>query len=151
MRGFPTLRAAGIMLAVPRAVSKALTCKAPQRVGDENANVVPNVASEEGVGKFGRVESDNQETGVTPLAITEGGQTADMRDPFRAESVQDLILGHVAHLRSKNSTFGGVASVMEGDSHFLLTEVSALEQGFGLSAGLGFHDESAIGGSFNIK
>ena len=59
-------------------MAEPLTSEAAKRVGDEHANRVADVTSEQGVGEGRSLESEDEETGILPFAVSEGRQTADM-------------------------------------------------------------------------
>ena len=112
MRGGTTLVASRTLLAEFRAVSKALTVVAAQRVGDEDADLVADMTSEKCIRQLRGVESDDEKTGVAPLAVTEGSEPAHMRHALWAETIQDVLFGHVPHLRGKDSALRGVSCMM---------------------------------------
>ena len=90
-------------MSVPLAVETA------EGVGYEDANRVANVASEEGVGQFGRFERDDEQAGILSLSIAEGRQSADMGHPLTPQAIQNLFLRHEAHFWREDGAFRAVA------------------------------------------
>ena len=113
VRSITTSETTRTLLAKFRAVAEPLAVEAAERVWHEDANLIADVSGKESVRQLGGVESDHEEAGVTPLSVTEGGKTADMRHTFRSETVQEFLLRHVPQFRSEDRAFGGVTSVVK--------------------------------------
>ena len=78
MRCCTALVAPGLLSAEFVAVTKSLTLETAHGVRDEDVDVVLDVAGEQGGGQCGRLEGENEEAGVSPLSVFEGGKTPDV-------------------------------------------------------------------------
>ena len=87
-----TLVASGVLVTEFDSVAESLTFVAAHGIGNEDFDVVSNVAGEKSGRQGGCLEGKAEQTGVTPLSIFEGRQSAHMRDTFRAESFEDVVL-----------------------------------------------------------
>ena len=74
MRCFTALLTPGLLSAEFVAVTKSLTFEAAHRVGDKDVHIVFDVASEQGGRQSSCLERQNEETGITHLPVSEGGQ-----------------------------------------------------------------------------
>ena len=122
MRSFSTRLASRTLTTRGTAVTKALAFVAAERVWDENSDIFAEPAYVKFFGERGRVECQNEQTGVPALPISESGESADVSYPITPQVRQDLIFGHVAQFRSENGALARVSSVVEGDGDFFATE-----------------------------
>ena len=72
---FTTPVALGISLAEFDGVSESLALETAHGVGDEDVDVVFDVTSEQSGWQSGGLEGQDEEAGVAPLTVSEGGQS----------------------------------------------------------------------------
>ena len=78
MWGFSTFRTACVLLAELAGVSKALAFETAKGVRDEDANGVTDMTGKKRIGQSSCFECDHEQVGVFSLAVTEGGQAANV-------------------------------------------------------------------------
>ena len=113
MRSCSTPLTPWTLLAELVAVSVPLAFETAEWVRNEYPHCVADVASEEGVWKFGGFESEHEETGVLSLSVTESCQAAYVGNSFRSQTIEDFRLCHEPHLRCEYGTFGAVSCLMK--------------------------------------
>ena len=64
---------------------KPLALEAPERIGDEDTNVLAEPTDGNLLRQSGSVEREDEQTSVLALAITEGCETADVGYPITPE------------------------------------------------------------------
>ena len=107
-------------------VTKTLALEAPEGVWNKDADVFAQPAYCQFFWKGCRVKCQDEQGGVSPLAISESGQTADRGHSVAAEVGEDLGLRHVAEFRCKDGPLGSVSRLMERDFHVFATELCGL-------------------------
>ena len=96
-------------------MSKPLTLEAAQGIGDEDTNVFPEPTDVDFVRESCRVKSENEQTGVSALTVTERGDPADVCDSVTPQIRLDLLFRHVTQLWGEDRSLGGVAAGVECD------------------------------------
>ena len=144
MWGFSTLLAASSLTTGGATVPKPLTLEASERVGDEDTNFLAEPTDRDLLRQSGSVEREDEQTSVLALAVTEGGQTADVGHPITPEIGQNLFLGHVSEFWSKNCTLAGVATFVERNCDCLVAESGSLQESLCVLPSVGFDHERTV-------